>query len=115
MTVLTPGSTVITASQSGNNNYHPATDVSQVLVIQALDIGGSVINKLKLYPNPTNDYLYIEGNDNPLTISIYSVLGKKVISAENIDKIDVKGLSNGIYIIRIKEGLKEVMKKFIKI
>lgn len=115
VTVLTTGSTVITASQSGNNNYHPATDVSQVLLIQALDIEGSVISKLKLYPNPTNDYLYIEGNDNPLTISIYSVSGKKVNSAENTNKIDVKRLSNGIYIIRIKEGLKEITKKFIKI
>jgi hypothetical protein len=114
VTVLKAGSTIITASQSGNNNYHAATDVSQVLEIQLLGLGESVLNNLKLYPNPTSNYLYIEGNDNPVTISIYSVLGKKVISAKNTNKIDVKGLSNGIYIIRIKEGLKEVIKKFIK-
>ena len=114
VTVLKAGSTIITASQSGNNNYHAATDVSQVLEIQVLGLGESVLSNLKLYPNPTSNYLYIEGNDNPVTISIYSVLGKKVISAKNTNKIDVKGLSNGIYIIRIKEGLKEVIKKFIK-
>ena len=79
-----------------------------------LGLGESILSNLKLYPNPTSNYLSIQGNDNPVTISIYNVLGKKVISAKNTNKIDVKELSNGIYIIRIKEGLKEVIKKFIK-
>jgi hypothetical protein len=114
VTVLKAGSTTITASQNGNDNYHAATDVSQVLEIQVLGLGESILSNLKLYPNPTSNYLSIQGNDNPVTISIYNVLGKKVISAENTNKIDVKELSNGIYIIRIKEGLKEVIKKFIK-
>ena len=114
VTVLKAGSTTITASQNGNDNYHAATDVSQVLEIQVLGLGESILSNLKLYPNPTSNYLSIQGNDNPLTISIYNVLGKNVISVKNTNKIDVKGLSNGIYIIRIKEGVKEVIKKFIK-
>ena len=114
VTVLKAGSTIITASQSGNNNYHAAIDVSQVLEIQVLGLEESELSNLEIYPNPTSNYLYIRGNNSQATISIYNILGKKVMHAKNINKIDVKGLSNGIYIIRIKEGLKEIIKKFIK-
>tara|TARA_B110000259_G_scaffold65283_1_gene76890 strand:+ start:527 stop:643 length:117 start_codon:yes stop_codon:yes gene_type:complete len=37
-----------------------------------------------------------------------------VLSFENTDKIDVSGLSDGVYIIKISDGINETKRKFIK-
>jgi hypothetical protein len=37
-----------------------------------------------------------------------------VISKSNTDKIDVSELSNGVYIIRISDGVGQTNRKFIK-
>ncbi|PKV63770.1 putative secreted protein (Por secretion system target) [Polaribacter sp. Hel1_33_96] len=67
-----------------------------------------------LYPNPTKDFLFINGIENPVNINIYNLLGKEVMSAMTSNKVAVKSLPNGVYLIRIKDGLKETIKKFIK-
>jgi len=67
-----------------------------------------------IYPNPTDNYLFIEGNKNPISISIYNLLGAEVISKSNTDKIDVSELSNGVYIIRISDGIGQIDRKLIK-
>ena len=69
---------------------------------------------VSIYPNPTDRYLFIEGNENPLSISIYNLLGKKVLSAKDTKEVDVKGLSNGVYMIKITDGLIQAHKKFVK-
>jgi hypothetical protein len=69
---------------------------------------------VSVYPNPTDNYLLIEGNKNPISISIYDLLGKKVSSAKNTNRVNVKQLSNGVYIIRISDGVGQTVRKFIK-
>ena len=69
---------------------------------------------MTIYPNPTDNYLFIEGNKNPISISIYNLLGAEVISKSNTDKINVSELSNGVYIIRISDGIGQTDRKFIK-
>ena len=69
---------------------------------------------VSIYPNPTDRYLFIEGNVNPLSISIYNLLGKKVLSAKNTNKVDVKELSSGVYMIKITDGVSQTNRKFIK-
>ena len=82
-------------------------------------------NSLSLYPNPAskNISIYCEGsNDFSAMVSVIDVGGKKVFSGvENIKrgknqlKIDVSGLSAGIYAVVIT-GNREIIlsKKFIK-
>jgi surface protein len=69
---------------------------------------------ISIYPNPTDNYLFIEGNKNPISISIYNLLGAEVISKSNTGKIDVSKLSNGVYIIKISDGIGQIDRKFIK-
>jgi hypothetical protein len=69
---------------------------------------------VSVYPNPTDNYLFIEGNKNPISISIYNLLGKKVISTKNTNRIDVKELSSGVYIINISDGISQTDRKFVK-
>jgi hypothetical protein len=73
-----------------------------------------ITENISYFPNPANSMLFIEGNEAPVTVSIYNVLGKEVISIKNTNKIDVKALPNGIYIMRISDGVSQTNKKFIK-
>ena len=69
---------------------------------------------ITIFPNPTNDFLMINGIENPVNISIYNLLGAKVIAKSNTDKIDVSELSKGVYIINISDGVSQTNKKFVK-
>ena len=66
-----------------------------------------------IYPNPTTDVLFINGNTNPTGISVYNVLGKEVIS-QTSNTVDVRKLPKGFYFIKIKDELEENIQKFIK-
>jgi subtilisin family serine protease len=69
---------------------------------------------VKVYPNPTDSYLFFEGIENPIYISVYNMLGKKVLSAKETHSINVKELSNGVYFIRISDGKDQTNIKFLK-
>ena len=69
---------------------------------------------LIVYPNPTNSDLFIQGATNQLSATVYNLLGKEVLSFENTDKIDVSELSDGVYVIKISDGINETKRKFIK-
>jgi hypothetical protein len=71
-------------------------------------------NSLKLYPNPTDNILFIKGNKNSINISIYNMLGKEVLSKMNTNNIDVNVLPKGVYIIKISDDVGQINRKFIK-
>jgi hypothetical protein len=75
-----------------------------------------ITENISYFPNPTNNMLFIDSNENPVKVSIYNVLGKEVISTKNSKEIDVSGLPSGVYIIRISvgDGVHQTNRKFIK-
>ena len=56
------------------------------------DLNGSDIS---IYPNPTSDYLYLEGED-VIDIQIVDFTGKLVLESEE-SQLDLSSLENGIY------------------
>lgn len=67
--------------------------------------------EIKIYPNPTSDYLTISNieNVNVSSITIIDTTGKIIKKlTSNFSKIDVSHLSEGMYILNIetKEGMK---------
>ena len=92
-----------------------STFVEDDAACNVLSVGDNVFEvDVSVSPNPTDNYLFIEGNKNPISISIYNLLGKKVMSAKNTNKVDVKELSSGVYIINISDGIGQTSRKFIK-
>jgi hypothetical protein len=69
---------------------------------------------ISIYPNPTNNTLFISGNDTPIAVAIYNVLGKEVLSIKNTNNINVAALPSGVYMIRISDGVGQTNRKFIK-
>lgn len=65
--------------------------------------------ELSCYPNPTKDYIYINGTNNSY-IEIYDIMGR-LIKIDTGDKIDVSDLMSGIYIIKIDNQSFKVIKE----
>jgi len=92
-----------------------STFVNNEAECEVLSLEGNALKlDVIIYPNPTDNYLFIEGNKNPISISIYNLLGAEVIVKSNTNKIDVSELSNGVYIIKISDGVSQIDRKFIK-
>ena len=77
------------------------------------------MNNQTLYPNPANEEIFIDVlNDSELNIELFSVLGQRIETKNEIQKnkikIDLSDVSKGFYIVRISEGLNSVIKKIIK-
>ena len=92
-----------------------STFVENEAECEALSIGEYAFElDVTIYPNPTDNYLFIEGNKNPISISIYNLLGAEVITKSTTNKINVSELPKGIYIIKISDGIGQTDRKFIK-
>ena len=79
-----------------------------------LGIDDQNFTNISIYPNPTNNTLFISGNESPITVAIYNVLGKEVLSIKNTNNINVEALPSGVYVIRISDGVEQTNRKFIK-
>jgi surface protein len=69
---------------------------------------------ISIYPNPTDNTLFITGNKTPIAVAIFNVLGKEVLSIKNTSNINVEALPSGVYVIRISDGVGQTNRKFIK-
>lgn len=67
-----------------------------------------------LYPNPANDYLYIDGVQDRGQLEVYTITGQKVktLDFEGTTKVSLD-LSSGMYITKITSDNKTVVKKLL--
>ena len=76
------------------------------------------LNKISLYPNPVNDLLSIAGAETIIKgYNIFDIQGrliKQFTSSNSINQIDVSSLDSGVYLLKLKSELGEVVKRFIK-
>lgn len=56
----------------------------------------------KLYPNPVINVFNIDIDNEIKFVEIYSIQGRKVLIAKS-KRVDVSGLSNGIYVVRVED------------
>jgi hypothetical protein len=81
------------------------------IVIEALQ-GASVadnsIDGLQLYPNPANTEFYVSAKNNEIEIiEVYNVSGQNVIRLipqTNKTKVDISGLTPGVYFVKVQAG-----------
>ena len=69
---------------------------------------------LKLFPNPVENIIYVEGLFN-FNFEVYDSLGKKILdSYSTSNAIDVSSLTTGFYLLKIFSDGKTTIRKFIK-
>ena len=74
--------------------------------------------EIKVYPNPTNNVLFVETRliaSLPAKYIITNVTGQTLLSGHitnETQQIDVTGLAEGMYFVRIQNNSKTIIKKF---
>ena len=81
--------------------------------------GVSINEKNKIdqlvFPNPTNDYIFIQSDFKIYNLEIYDALGNQIKDFDfNNNTLNVKELSNGLYFIIFSIKGNRVQQKFIK-
>jgi hypothetical protein len=70
----------------------------------------SLISEVKIYPNPTSDYININsGNEKLISWEIYDMSGKFILKGNSI-QIDVQNVINGSYLLKINLERRQVSK-----
>ena len=69
---------------------------------------------VSIYPNPTSDIVYIEGNYSQLKAVVYDILGKQVMNEPITNSIDISQLEKGVYILQLSDGAKLTTQRIIK-
>ena len=72
---------------------------------------------ISVFPNPTNDFLFVKNTDNQLfieKIQVKNMFGQTLEIFYNDNKIDVSALNNGVYLLEIKTNKGAFAKKIIK-
>jgi peptidoglycan/xylan/chitin deacetylase (PgdA/CDA1 family) len=104
-----------------NNKYLVTFDVKStdklVLPIEySPQTSGKVIEEnqtIVLYPNPTDDLLFIKGIEN-VNILIYDVYGRLMLSTFIEQQIDISSLLKGVYLLKINNVKVDIIRKIIK-
>ena len=85
----------------------------EVTIDATSSIGKLNVANVSVYPNPANDFIYIEGEFTHVSIS--NLNGILVKSAINTNKIEVSELAPGIYTLSVEKTDGSIIKtKFIK-
>lgn len=85
----------------------------EVNLLAVNDITKAKVN-LTLFPNPASDFLNIESKAKVEAVQVYDMSGKSINSSVLDNKVDVRNLSKGTYIIKVKTTAGETTQKFIK-
>jgi uncharacterized repeat protein (TIGR01451 family) len=75
-----------------------------------------ITTEVNVYPNPVTEILYLDTAENWTKAEIFDIAGRIMRSISlNGQSIDVSGLESGAYFIRLKDGEKLGLVKFVKI
>ena len=78
---------------------------------------GNEIEKIRIYPNPTNGLLHVklEKQHDSNSFSVYSADGRKIMDVlSNESSVDVSNLLPGIYFLKVNQSSTIQFSKFIK-
>lgn len=117
LTTVVPSNAVEMRIAFRNYSAGATSSVDNVIVTMGTaSVQENNIEGLKVYPNPASGLVNIVSNENGTKeISIFNMLGKKVLETSTQETINVSNLNSGIYIMNItQDGKKSSSKLVIK-
>ncbi len=96
--------------------YDPINDcgTTDTVHINVVGLNDDMEQEVKLYPNPTSDYLYFELQLSS-RITIYNTLGKLLVDQQSRSgKIDVQDWEQGLYFVKVENPKGSTTKPWIK-
>lgn len=114
--VFDDGKLALTGLSHNGTHYNWTTQLLSDVTLSVESVNAE--NKIKIYPNPLQKerVLSIEGSDLR-SYSVYDVVGKMmqqgVLDSGDIHRINLKNLTKGMYVLRLKTDKKIIVKKII--
>jgi hypothetical protein len=72
-------------------------------------------NLIKIYPNPANTVLFIEGLSEDTQVSIYDLKGNLILKKQLFeDNLNISTLASGVYTIKLDGITETIIRKFVK-
>ncbi len=100
--------------KSSVNKYKSKNPWSKFMILPLDDGLEEMSSSISIYPNPVNDRLYIETEYEIEDIIIYDVYGKQQELPAISSTIDVSGLSNGVYFVKVVTENGNIVKRVVK-
>ncbi len=96
------------------NSFSCDSIITTVLTVTTATVDPKVLG-LSIYPNPTQEILVIDGLLSNDQISVHDVLGKKLSTILNENKLSLCNMPSGIYVLCIQRGGDMVVMKVLKL
>ncbi len=100
-----------------DTSFANVSDVFSLNVLQSISINDVDSNNIKIYPNPTSDFLYISLNKGFSNIQVIDVAGKMIkniqVNDSNNLEINVSNINSGIYFVKFINDNEIILKKII--
>ncbi|MDQ3100251.1 MAG: T9SS type A sorting domain-containing protein [Bacteroidota bacterium] len=108
----------------GTDLPHFYIDDVMFVDLSTVSVGENTMSQAVLYPNPVKDLLTIElpSNSGTTLVSIVDLTGRTVIEGASFKQqgnvartqLDLAGMPQGLYMVRIQDGLDEVVYRVVK-
>ena len=104
-------------ANSGDVNHRDVFNANEVefSALTVLSADSELVNSISIYPNTATDYVNIK-NAAGFDLKIFNLLGKQVLSKNNIssnEKINLTNLSDGSYFVNLTSNNNKITKKLI--
>ncbi|WP_082632535.1 T9SS-dependent choice-of-anchor J family protein [Chryseobacterium sp. IHB B 17019] len=128
---ITTGNTAITktidlssfAGQAVKLYFRHLSTAFQILILDDVNVTSSMVlgtsetsnkEQVGIYPNPATDFITIKSKSEIISTEVYDATGRKVSSQPKSDKVDVRNLLPGSYILNVNTKEGKTSSKFIK-
>ncbi len=64
-------------------------------------------SEINIYPNPTNNYLYLEAENNITQARVFNLQGQLILDHENVSRIDCSNLNFGMYFLHLTRDIQK--------
>lgn len=114
-TSLTPGNYRLRVTIPANSQFFLESVRSNIDYSMLSNVETETNSKIRVYPNPTKDKIFIKNAENITGIKIYNSEGKLVKESKTTsDVMNVSSLPKALYIMEITTSDKSYKTKFIK-
>jgi hypothetical protein len=75
--------------------------ISDEIIVTTGIVGNSIAGNFHVYPIPADNVIHVRSGLLIENIEVYSLTGQKIITSSLANKIDISGLTSGIYMLKL--------------
>lgn len=103
------------SGRDGKKSWNSATDEAYQdaslfgtgkLVNQEVITGtrNNILESVSVFPNPSSSEIFVTGLTGNFEYAIFDYAGRQVLTGESAEKVDLKTLEKGSYLLKVKQG-----------